>query len=218
MDKKVIYIGLGAVVAYLLYKKFMVKPAEARSAEAGVAEMQEEPIAEEAPSGGGGGGGGGSAPLPPSPLESVITPVGETPVGVVPILPIGKDTTQNITQTTNVNTQPASITPSVSDVPKLSSFPTTQFQQAPTLTTTRPPTMTSPTSLTSTATANRPVATATRPMATATRPVTNVSRPVARINPKLSGRFATARPVAATARFADFMDFDGNDDVQGSIM
>jgi hypothetical protein len=210
MDKKVIYIGLGAVVAYLVYKKFMVKPADLRSAEAGMPQMGEEPIAEEPPAGGG-GGGGGSAPLPPSPLESVITPVGETPVGVVPILPIGRDTTQNISQTTNVNTQPASITPSVSDVPKLSSFPTTQFQQAPTLTTTRPPTMTSPTSLTSTATA-------TRPVATATRPVTNVARPVARINPKLSGRFATARPVAATARFADFMDFDGNDDVQGSIM
>lgn len=217
MDKKVIYIGLGAVVAYLLYKKFMVKPADLRSAEAGVPQMGEEPIAEEPPAGGG-GGGGGSAPLPPSPLESVITPVGETPVGVVPILPIGRDTTQNISQTTNVNTQPASITPSVSDIPKLSSFPTTQFQQAPTLTTTRPPTMTSPTSLTSTATATRPVATATRPMATPTRPVTNVSRPAPRINPKLSGRLGAARPVAATARFADFMDFDGNDDVQGSIM
>jgi hypothetical protein len=211
MNKKIIYIGLGAVVAYFLYKKFMVKPVDARSAEAGVAEMGEEPIAEEAPSGGGGGGGGGSAPLPPSPIESVITPVGETPVGVVPIIPIGRETTQSISQITNVNTKPEAITSSVSDVPKLSSFPTTQFQQAPTLTTSRPPTMTSPTS-------TRPVATTTRPVATATRPVTNVSRPAVRINPKLTGRLAAPRPVAATARFADFMDFDGNDDVQGSIM
>jgi hypothetical protein len=218
MNKKVIYIGLGAVVAYLLYKKFMVKPADVRSAEAGVAEMGEEPIAEEAPSGGGGGGGGGSAPLPPSPIESVITPVGETPVGVVPIIPIGRETTQSISQITNVNTKPEAITSSVSDVPKLSSFPTTQFQQAPTLTTSRPPTMTSPTSTRPVATTTRPVATATRPVATATRPVTNVSRPAVRINPKLSGRLAAPRPVAATARFADFMDFDGNDDVQGSIM
>jgi hypothetical protein len=210
MNKKVIYIGLGAVVAYLLYKKFITKPADARSAEAGVAETGEAPVGEEAPAGGG-GGGGGSAPLPPSPIESVITPVGETPAGVIPILPIGRDTPQNISQITNVNTKPEAITSSVSDIPKLSSFPTTQFQQAPTLTTSRPPTMTSPTSA-------RPVATATRPVATATRPVTNVSRPAVRTNPKLTGRLAVARPVAATARFADFMDFDGNDDVQGSIM
>ena len=218
MNKNVIYIGLGAVVAYLLYKKFMVKPVDARSAETAVAEMGEEPIAEEAPSGGGGGGGGGgSAPLPPSPVESVITPVGETPAGIVPILPI-RETSQNISQITNVNTKPEAITSSVSDIPKLSSFPTTQFQQAPTLTTSRPPTMTSPTSTRPVATATRPVATVHRPVATTTRPVTNVARPVVRTNPKLSGRLAVARPVAATARFADFMDFDGNDDVQGSIM
>lgn len=59
MNKKVIYIGVGAVVAYLLYKKFMASP----KAEEVTAEEQPEEQAEEG--GGGapsGGGGGGSAP------------------------------------------------------------------------------------------------------------------------------------------------------------
>ena len=56
MNKKVIYIGVGAVVAYLLYKKFVASNTKTTEAEA-----TEEEAAEEAPSGGGGGGGGSAA-------------------------------------------------------------------------------------------------------------------------------------------------------------
>ena len=55
MNKKVIYIGVGAVVAYLLYKKFVASNTKTTEAEA-----TEEEAAEEAPMGGGGGGGGAS--------------------------------------------------------------------------------------------------------------------------------------------------------------
>jgi hypothetical protein len=59
MNKKVIYIGLGAVVAYLLYKKFVAK-SDTKSTEA---EVVEEAAAEEAPAGGGGGGAAAAAPV-----------------------------------------------------------------------------------------------------------------------------------------------------------
>ena len=70
MNKKVIYIGLGAVVAYLLYQKFMTK-SEAKSTEG---EAVEEAAAEEAPSGGGGGGGASA------PAESASSPLATAPV------------------------------------------------------------------------------------------------------------------------------------------
>jgi hypothetical protein len=77
MNKKTIYIGLGAVVAYLLYKKFVAK-SETKTTEA---EAVEESTAEEAPTGGGGGGGGTSAgaeaaaqvAAPPAPVNKSMT-------------------------------------------------------------------------------------------------------------------------------------------------
>jgi hypothetical protein len=65
MNKKVIFIGLGAVAAYFLYKKFV-----ATSAEKATEETAEEPAAEEAPAGGGGGGGGGAVPSASEPTSA----------------------------------------------------------------------------------------------------------------------------------------------------
>lgn len=69
-SKKILTIGAGAIVGYLIFCKFM-KRADAKSLEEGV--MQEEAPIEEGGIGGGGGifgGGGGSVPLPP-----VVTPI-----------------------------------------------------------------------------------------------------------------------------------------------
>jgi len=76
-SKKILTIGAGAVVGYLLFCKFM-KRADAKSLEEGV--MQEEAPTEEGGIGGGGGGGifgggGGSVPLPPVANIPVLTPI-----------------------------------------------------------------------------------------------------------------------------------------------
>jgi len=165
MNKKVIYVGLGAVVTYLLYKKFMTK-SEAKSTEA---EVVEEAAAEEAPAGGGGGGGGASAPV-----ESATAPIAIAPVE------------KSITITKTASIKPTSVSGLAVSKPR------------------------------NIGTAQRP----TKPL-TSSKPVSMGKPPVPaqiRVNPKLSGRLAAPRPVAATARFADFMDFDGNDDVLGDIM
>jgi hypothetical protein len=169
MNKQVVYIGLGAVVAYLLYNKFVTK-SETKSTEA---EAIEEGASEEAPSGGGGGGGAAA------PTESVASPSATAPVE------------KSMTSTKAASIKPTSVS-GLSAVAKPRNYGTAQ----------RPTT----------------TLTSTRPMATATRPVTSVSRPSVRVNPKLSGRLATTRPVAATTRFAGFMDFDANNDVLGSLM
>jgi hypothetical protein len=73
MNKKVIYVGLGALAAYLLYKKFIAKPVEVRAEEVAGEVMEETPTGE-APIGGGGGGGGGIAPATPPSIDSVLSP------------------------------------------------------------------------------------------------------------------------------------------------
>ena len=55
MNKKTIIIGIGVVLAFLVYKKFKT-PTETKSTEA-----DEQPAAEEESAGGGGGGGGAAA-------------------------------------------------------------------------------------------------------------------------------------------------------------
>lgn len=67
MNKKVIFIGLGAVAAYFLYKKFVAKSDTKTTEE----EVVEESAAEEAPAGGGGGGGAAA------PVESAAAPISE---------------------------------------------------------------------------------------------------------------------------------------------
>jgi hypothetical protein len=159
MDKKVIYIGLGAVVAYLLYKKFVSKPTEVKSAEA---EAEEEPAAEETPAGGG-GGGGGMASAPSATIEAEATPM-----------------------TKSAAIKPTSVSGLAVSKPR------------------------------NIGTAQRP----TKPL-TSSKPVSMGKPPVPaqiRVNPKLTGKLAAPRATAVAARFAGFMDFDGNDDVQGSMM
>jgi hypothetical protein len=80
-SKKILTIGAGAVVGYLLFCKFM-KRADEKTLEGGA--IGEEAPAEESGMGGGGGGGfggGGSsiAPLPPV-IAPIITPL---PTGYV---------------------------------------------------------------------------------------------------------------------------------------
>jgi hypothetical protein len=79
-SKKILTIGAGAVVGYLLFCKFM-KRADEKSLEGGA--IGEEAPAEESGMGGGGGGFGGGggyvAPLPPI-IAPIITPI---PAGYV---------------------------------------------------------------------------------------------------------------------------------------
>lgn len=148
MNKKVIYIGLGAVVAYLLYKKFVAAPAETKTEEA-----VEEPAAEEAPMGGGGGGGASaSAPTP--------TAEGE-------VMPRRKNAAVKPTSVKGL----AVAKPRIVGKPKVATTPT------------KP----------------RLVSAPTRP---------------SQIKPKAPAPKALVK----TAKFAGFLDFDGNDDVQGSMM
>ena len=71
MNKTLIYAGVGAVAAYLLYKKFGEKKTEQDVAEEQTDETAQQNDGEETGEAGGepisGGGGGGSAPAPQSP-------------------------------------------------------------------------------------------------------------------------------------------------------
>jgi hypothetical protein len=89
-SKKILTIGAGAVVGYLLFCK-MMKKADEKSLEEGA--MGEEASAEEGGIGGGGGGGGfggGGSYFPPvvAPIITPIIPSGYTSVGNNTIAPL----------------------------------------------------------------------------------------------------------------------------------
>ena len=131
MNKKVIYIGVGAVVAYLLYKKFVAKPEE-KSTEA--EEATEETSAEETPSAGGGGGGGGAAA--PSAATAVKKSTQLTPASKLPTK-IGKPMNPMYKKRTSASLRPMMVkgqmSPSmkppvpVATAPKIAVAPVTKF-------------------------------------------------------------------------------------------
>jgi len=117
MNKKVIYIGLGAVVAYLLYKKFVASNTKTTEAE-GV----EEEAAEEAPAGGGGGGGGTSA-------GAEAAPSANTGIGGA----VGAATSMKKTMATKElgNIKPSSVMSGITAVKKPRNFGTAQRPSTP---------------------------------------------------------------------------------------
>lgn len=128
-SKKILTIGAGAVVGYLLFCKFMKRGAE-KSLEAG----------EEAPTeeGMGGGGGGGISPMPILPVTTppavIVNNTSYTPQSGVP--------TYNASQYTNVPQ-----TPSGAPAPTTTASTTTSRDTTPSASTTLS---------TSSATASRP--------------------------------------------------------------
>jgi len=117
MNKKVIYIGLGAVVAYLLYKKYVASNTKTTEAE-GV----EEEAAEEAPAGGGGGGGGTSA-------GAEAAPSANTGIGGA----VGAATSVKKTMATKElgNIKPSSVMSGITAVKKPRNFGTAQRPSTP---------------------------------------------------------------------------------------
>jgi hypothetical protein len=119
MNKKVIYIGLGAVVAYLLYKKFVASNTKTTEAE-GV----EEEAAEEAPAGGGGGGGGGGTSSGAEAAPSANTGIGGA---------VGAATSMKKTMATKElgNIKPSSVMSGITAVKKPRNFGTAQRPSKP---------------------------------------------------------------------------------------
>lgn len=116
-SKKILTIGAGAVVGYLLFCKFL-KGGSEKSLQGGA---EGEASAEEGGIGGGGfgGGGGSTAPLPPviAPIVTPIIPTGYVTVGnntIAPIsaLQVGNPNTLGGTVTTQTtrDTPPATTT------------------------------------------------------------------------------------------------------------
>jgi hypothetical protein len=132
-SKKILTIGAGAVVGYLLFCKFMKKGAE-KSLEGG-----EQVASEEGMGGGGGGGfGGGSVTLPP--VVTPIVPSGYVVVGqgglLAPLSGLNpnkpSESVVNISTTTNQRETPPTptTTPPITDIsgaPVLSAQTKTKF-------------------------------------------------------------------------------------------